>query len=61
MALTEILDPTFLKELVDSVKGYTGTPGASPPTKVAMMGGFDGTYTRRVRVDADGFVQIKSV
>jgi len=57
LALKEFVDPEFLRRLVDA----TGTPDASPPARGTQVHGFDGTYARRVRTDADGYVQIKSV
>lgn len=50
----EFLDPEFVRTCVANVSNASGTPDTSPPSKVIVIGGYDGTYTRRVLVDSSG-------
>jgi hypothetical protein len=37
-----------------TLSSFVGTPDSSPPSKGVVLLGYDGTYTRRVKVTSDG-------
>jgi hypothetical protein len=54
VSLIEILDPTFVRDILATQRDAVGTPDSSPPPKGIVLLGYDGTYLRRVKVTSDG-------
>jgi len=58
LAILESLDPAFIRDRLNSIVSVVGTPGASPPSSVAVIGGYDGTNVQRVKTTTDGKLYI---
>ncbi|MEM2168170.1 MAG: hypothetical protein QXR74_07395 [Candidatus Bathyarchaeia archaeon] len=61
MSLVELLDPSFVKDCLKNVSDSTSPPDGSPPPRGMLVHGFDGTYARRIKTDADGSLLVKTV
>jgi len=54
VSLIEVLDPTFVRDILATQRDAVGTPDSSPPAKGIVILGFDGTYIRRIKTTSDG-------
>ena len=76
MAISELIDPKYIKDKLDRsiselmganfrnltdlynkldiIDDIIGTPDSSPPSKISIIGGYDGTYVRRIKTTTDG-------
>ena len=54
----EVVSLNVRDRLIEELVNAIGKHGSTPPSGVMAIGGFDGTYVRRVRTDADGHLQI---
>lgn len=50
-----------MAETSEALQNSIGPPNAQPTSKGIMLHGFDGTYARRIKTDADGSLLVKTV
>lgn len=60
MSILEVVDPVFLRDVLKSVSDSTGVQGSSPPPRLVVVGGSDGSLIRIVKVSSDGSLVIDS-